>query len=80
VELCTDLESSMVATGTTLVQIISEPSKPLAILTMLHNIMESGEGPPNQPWREVYEKVAGEMDDKITAFDAELKTAMAPFE
>ena len=58
-ELCASLESSMVATGTTLVQIISEPSKPLAILTMLHNIMETSEGPPNQPWRDVYAKVAG---------------------
>jgi hypothetical protein len=29
---------------------------------------------------EVYEKVAAEMADKIAAFDAELKTAMAPFE
>ncbi len=80
VELCTDLESSMVATGTTLVQIISEPSKPLAILTMLHNIMESGEGPPNQPWMEVYEKVAGEMDAKIAEFDAALAKEMAKYD
>ena len=64
-KLCTDLEGGMVATGTTLVQIISEPSKPLAILTMLHNIMETSEGPPNQPWRDVYAKVADEMDAKI---------------
>ena len=80
VELCTDLESGMVATGTTLVQIISEPSKPLAILTMLHNIMESGEGPPNRPWLEVYEKVAGEMDAKIAEFDAALAKEMAKYD
>jgi hypothetical protein len=80
VELCTGLESSMVATGTTLVQIISEPSKPLAILTMLHNIMESGEGPPNQPWLEVYDKVAGEMDTKIAEFDTDLTGEMAKFD
>ncbi len=79
-ELCTDLEGSMVATGTTLVQIISEPSKPLAILTMLHNIMETTEGPPNQPWFEVYEKVSGEMDAAIAEFDAALEKEMAKFD
>jgi hypothetical protein len=80
VEIATEFESSMVATGTTLVQIISEPTKPLSKLVTLHNVLEHTEGPPNQPWMEVYEKVAAEMDDKIAAFDAELKTAMAPFE
>ena len=79
-ELCASLESSMVATGTTLVQIISEPSKPLAILTMLHNIMETSEGPPNQPWKDVYSKVAGEMDASIAEFDAELGKEMARFD
>ena len=67
-ELCTDLEGSMVATGTTLVQIISEPTKPLAILTTLHNIMEHTEGPPNQPWFEVFEKVVrrdGRQDRRV---------------
>jgi len=80
VELCTNLESNMVATGTTLVQIISEPSKPLAILTMLHNIMETSEGPPNRPWLDVYEKVAGEMDELIAEFDAALEAEMAGFD
>ncbi len=79
-ELCTGVESGMVATGTTLVQIISEPSRPLAILTMLHNIMETSEGPPNQPWREVYAKVSGEMDAVIAEFDAALDKEMARFE
>ena len=80
VELCTDLESSMVATGTTLVQIISEPTKPLSLLVTLHNIQEHTEGPPNQPWLEVYQKVAGEMDAKIAEFDAALATEMAKLE
>jgi hypothetical protein len=80
VDLCTDLESSMVATGTTLVQIISEPTKPLSLLVTLHNIQEHSEGPPNQPWLEVYQKVAGEMDAKIAAFDRSLDTEMAKFE
>jgi len=79
-ELCASLESSMVATGTTLVQIISEPSKPLAILTMLHNIMETSEGPPNQPWLDVFAKISSQMDESITAFDAALSEEMAKFD
>jgi len=79
-DLCNDLESSMVATGTTLVQIISQPTRPLSILTTLHNIMETTEGPPNQPWRDVYAKVAGEMDAAIAEFDAALASEMARFD
>jgi len=79
-KLCRNFESSMVATGTTLVQIISEPSKPLAKLTMLHNIMEHSEGPPNQSWLKVYSKVAKEMDTKIVKFQNELKATMVPFQ
>jgi hypothetical protein len=77
VEIATAFESSMVATGTTLVQIISEPTKPLSKLVTLHNVMEHTEGPPNQPWMEVYEKVAGEMDAKIAGFDTALDREMA---
>ena len=50
VDIATEFEGSMVATGTTLVQIISEPTKPLSKLVTLHNIMEHTEGPPNAPW------------------------------
>jgi hypothetical protein len=70
----------MVATGTTLVQIISEPTKPLSMLVTLHNIQEHTEGPPNEPWRKVYAKVAGEMDDSMAAFKGELAKEMARFE
>jgi len=79
-ELCANLESSMVATGTTLVQIISQPSRALSILTALHNIMETTEGPPNHPWRDVYAKVAGEMDAAMGEFEAALATEMARFD
>jgi hypothetical protein len=79
-KLCSDLEGSMVSTGTTLVQIISEPSKPLAQLTTLHNIMESTEGPPNQPMLDVYAKISAEMDTAISAFDSALSREMARFE
>ena len=79
-ELCINLESSMVATGRTLVQIISQPSRPLSILTTLHNIMETSEGPPNQPWRDVYGKVAGEMDVAMGEFNAALAREMARFD
>jgi hypothetical protein len=79
VDLATTFESSMVATGTTLVQIISEPTKPLSLLVTLHNVQEHSEGPPNQPWLEVYEKVAGAMDTKIAEFDAALAEEMALF-
>jgi hypothetical protein len=76
VDLATEFEASMVATGTTLVQIISEPTKPLSLLVTLHNVQEHSEGPPNQPWLEVFEKVAGEMDSKIAEFDASLEREM----
>ena len=39
-KLAHDYVASMVATGRTLVQIISEPTKPLAFLTTLHNLLE----------------------------------------
>ena len=80
VDLATEFESSMVATGATLVQIISEPTKPLSLLVTLHNTMEHSEGPPNQPWLEVFGKVAGEMDAKIAEFDAALEKEMAKFD
>ena len=76
VELATEFESGMVATGTTLVQIISEPTKPLSLLVTLHNVQEHSEGPPNQPWLEVFEKIAGEMDAKIAEFDQALAREM----
>ncbi len=79
-KLCADLESTLVSTGTTLVQIISQPTKALAKLTMLHNIMETSEGPPNQPWRDVYAKTSAEMDAAISAFDSSLSKEMALFD
>ena len=75
-----DFEGSMVSTGTTLVQIISEPTKPLAFLTSLHNLLEHTEGPPNKPWYQVFEKYSGEIDAKIAKLDKQLDEAMAPFE
>jgi hypothetical protein len=77
--LCADFIGSMVATGTTLVQIISEPTKPLSKLVTLHNIMETSEGPPNQPLREVYAKAAAEMDKSMSAFKSALEKEMARF-
>ena len=50
------------------------------MLVTLHNIQEHTEGPPNQPWREVYAKVAGEMDESMANFKAELAAGMAKFE
>ena len=79
-KLCADLESTLVSTGTTLVQIISQPTKALAKLTMLHNLMETTEGPPNQPWLEVYDKTSSEMDAAISAFDSALGKEMAVFD
>ncbi|MHC5005959.1 MAG: WD40/YVTN/BNR-like repeat-containing protein [Planctomycetota bacterium] len=72
--------SSMVATGATLVQIISEPTKPLSILVSLHNVMESSEGPPNQPLLEVYDRAEARIDQAMAAFDAEVQPAMERFE
>jgi len=70
----------MVATGKTLVQIISEPTKPLSMLVSLHNLMEHTEAPPNKPLREVYAKVAGEMDENLAKFNAALDNEMAQFD
>jgi photosystem II stability/assembly factor-like uncharacterized protein len=80
VDLATDFEASMVATGTTLVQIISEPTKPLSKLVTLHNVMEHSEGPPNQPWLEVYEQISTEIDGYIADFDAALAAELARLE
>ena len=75
-----NFEASMVSTGTTLVQIISEPTKPLAFLTSLHNLLEHTEGPPNEPWYQVFEKYSGEIDAKIAAFGTQLDQEMAQFD
>jgi hypothetical protein len=79
-KLAQDYVASMVATGATLVQIISEPTKPLSKLVTLHNIMEHSEGPPNQPMRDVYAKVAAEIDEGGAAFKSALGKEMAKFE
>ena len=79
-ELSQAFIGSMVATGRTLVQIISEPTKPLSKLVTLHNVMESTEGPPNQPLREVYTKTAAEIDAAIAEFRTALEREMTKFE
>jgi photosystem II stability/assembly factor-like uncharacterized protein len=79
-ELTTAFIGSMVATGTTLVQVISEPTKPLSMLVSLHNVMESSEGPPNQPLIEVYGRAAATMDEALERFNREIGPAMERFE
>jgi hypothetical protein len=79
-QLCNDFVGSMVATGTTLVQIISEPTRPLSKLVTLHNIMETSEGPPNQPLREVYARSAAGMDESMAAFATALEMEVAKFD
>jgi hypothetical protein len=79
-QLCGEFVASMVATGTTLVQIISEPTRPLSKLVTLHNIMETSEGPPNQPLRDVYARSAAGMDESMAAFHSALAREMAQFD
>lgn len=79
-DLSQDFIAGMVATGRTLVQIISEPTKPLSKFVTLHNIMETTEGPPNQPLREVYEKTAAEIDTAIADFRTALDAEMTAFD
>ena len=79
-KLAQDYIASMVATGATLVQIISEKTKPLSKLVTLHNILEHSEGPPNQGVREVYAKVSAEMDEYRSGFEVKLKKEMAKFD
>jgi hypothetical protein len=69
-----------VGLGATLVQIISEKTKPLSKLVTLHNILEHTEGPPNQGVREVYAKVSAEMDEYRSDFESKLKKEMAKFD
>ena len=78
-ELAQNFTASMVPTGATLVELISEPTKPIALLTALHNILESGEGPPNNQMLAVYDKVSAEIDDGRSAFLAALDTELTAF-
>jgi hypothetical protein len=41
--------------------------------------METSEGPPNQPLRDVYEKTAVEIDAAIAEFRTALETEMTAF-
>ncbi len=61
-------------------QIISEPTRPLSKFVTLHNILETSEGPPNQPLRDVYEMTAAEIDAAIAEFRAALDAEMGKFE
>ena len=75
-QLSTDFIKGTVATGATLVQIISEPTKPLSKLVLLHNLLEHTEGPPNGPWLQVYEKTVAEIDKAMADFDKALAAEM----
>ena len=72
-------EASMVPVGISLVQIISEPTKPLALLQTLHFLQEETEGPTNQPWQEVYAELKEEIDEKVAAAERDLAESMKPF-
>jgi photosystem II stability/assembly factor-like uncharacterized protein len=79
-EVVDAFEASMVPTGRTLVQIISEPTKPLALLTTLHNLQEHTEGPTNQSWYEVYAKLEALVDTQMAEFEEDLAEALKPFD
>ncbi len=78
-ELAQAFTGSMVPTGATLVELISEPTKPIALLQALHNILESGEGPPNNQMHKVFDKVSAEIDESRSAFLAALETELTAF-
>jgi photosystem II stability/assembly factor-like uncharacterized protein len=78
-EIASEFIKSMVATGTTLVQIISEPTRPLSMLTTLHNILETSEGPPNKPLVEVFDRASVTIDEAIASFDTALGPEMERF-
>ena len=69
ITVCSDFIDSAITTGRTLVQIISEPTKPMAKLVLLHNLLEHSEGPPNQPWLDVWEKTSTEIEQSIAKFE-----------
>ena len=58
----------------------AKPTKPLALLTTLHNLQEHTEGPTNQAWMEVYAKLEGEVNEAMAAFEKDLAESMKPFE
>ena len=72
-------EASMVPTGVTLVQLISEPTGPLALLQTLHYLQEESEGPTNQPWHEVYDKIKKVIAEKESGVERDLAESMKPF-
>ena len=78
-ELVQAFTASVYPTAASIVDLISQPTKPITVLTGLHLVLESGEGPPNNQMLKVYEKVTAEIDENRSKFLAALETEMGKF-
>jgi hypothetical protein len=79
-KLCQDYVSSIFSTARNMIEMVAEATPPISELVMLHNIMESSEGPPNQPMRELFADISRKLDSRQAAFEAALATEMARFD
>jgi hypothetical protein len=72
--------SVYIAKGRTLAEIINQPSKIFSKMVWLHNMMESTEGPANQPSLDQFETLKKEMAEADAIYEKDMKIAMAAFE
>ncbi|MEJ2163860.1 MAG: hypothetical protein P8X60_11350 [Robiginitalea sp.] len=68
-----ELESSMTAVGTTLVQIANERSKLLAKIQGVSEMLISSEGPPSQGAKEAWLDYEAEIDAELAKWQAAKK-------
>jgi hypothetical protein len=79
-ELVDAYESTFVATGRTLAEIINLPAKIFTKMIWLHNMMEVTEGPITASMVEVYEQLNAARDEANTKYREGIAEAMKAFE
>ena len=80
VELVDNYESTFVATGRTLAEIINLPAKIFTKMIWLHNMMEVTEGPVTASMKEVYDQLNAERDSANTEYKNNISVALKEFE
>ncbi len=78
-ELVDTYESTFVATGRTLAEVINLPAKIFTKMIWLHNMMEVTEGPVTASMLEVYEQLNAERDKANTNYRESIAKAMKAF-
>jgi photosystem II stability/assembly factor-like uncharacterized protein len=79
-KLAQDYITRVFSTATTLPQMVSERTKPMTELVLLHNIMESSEGPANKPMYDLYDEISVKIDKSYNEYKTALETEMTKFE